>query len=302
LALKSLGLSLARIGALLKDQPTDLMRLLKMQQEALRGARERTERGLATIGAMQAKVAAGVAVSIDELIKLARETNMADESQDTVAWRRYEQNRPRTEAAIDNVVYAEYAGSYRLVDGTYYFVVSRDGHLFTRVIGQQDIEIFPESETQFFMKALPVQVTFVHDPDGKVSSLIHHQNGAETKAERVHPAVAERAEAELDRRKREKIPDPRSEAVLRRVIAGYVRGEPDYDAMSPALATVARQQRDLSNAELARVGEFVSPTFKGVGQSGWDVYEAKFANADMEWDIMIGEDGKISGLFFRALP
>src|ERR1700759_867420 len=67
LALKSLGLSLARIGELLKGRPTDLGRLLEMQREALQEARQRTERGLATIEAVQAKIAAGAAVSIDDL-------------------------------------------------------------------------------------------------------------------------------------------------------------------------------------------------------------------------------------------
>jgi DNA-binding transcriptional MerR regulator len=299
LALKSLGLSLARIGELLKGRPADLGRLLDMQHDALREAQDRAQRGLATIGVLQSKIAAGDTVSVDDLIQLAKETSMADTSHDTVAWKRYAQNRPRTEVAIDKAVYADYAGAYELEDGTYYFVVSRDGKLFTRVIGQAELEIFPESETAFFMKALPVQVTFNRDPSGKVNSLVHHQGGAEVKATRVDPAAPAKAEAELERRRREKIPQPGSEAALRRVIAEHQRGEPDYDAMSPMLAALAREQRDVVVSGLKAVGALQSLTFRAVGMSGADVYDAVFENDRMEWGIMIGRDGKISTLYYR---
>ena len=228
---------------------------------------------------------------------------MAEVSHDTVAWKRYEQNRPRTEVAIDKAVYDDYAGAYRFADrGGYYFVVSRDGHLFTRVIGQLDIEIFPESETQFFMKALPVQVSFVRDADGAVNSLVHHQGGAEFEAERVDPATAQTAEADLERRRQEKLPQPHSEEMLRQVIAEHARGEPNYDAMSPPLAELAREQKDLVKTGLQFAGPLESLKFRGVGQSGVDVYDAKFANGDMEWGIEIGDDGKISTLYYRDSP
>ena len=300
LALKSLGLSLSNIAGLLKGRPADLAQLLERQQEALRNVQDRAQRGLTTIGAVQAKIAAGAAVSIDDLIQLAKETSMADTSHDTVAWKRYEQNRPRTEVAIDKAVYADYAGAYELgEEGTYYFVVSRDGKLFTRVIGQQDIEIFPESETAFFMKVLPVQVTFIRDPNGTVNSLVHHQGGAEVKATRVDASVAAKAEVDLEQRKQKKIPQPGSEAALRRVIAEHQRGEPDYDAMTPMLAALAREQRDLVVNGLKAVGALKSLSFRGVGVSGADVYDAVFENDQMEWGIMIGRDGKISTLYFR---
>jgi DNA-binding transcriptional MerR regulator len=303
LALKSLGLSLARIGELLKNRPADLVRLLDMQRDALQDAGARTRRGLATIDAVQAKIASGAAVSIDDLIKLAREITMADTSHDSLAWKRYEQNRPRTEVAIDTAVYADYAGSYELGDdGTYYFVTNRDGKLFTRVIGQADFEIFPESETDFFMKVLPVQVTFIRDPGGKVNSLIHHQGGTETKAVRVDEGAAKQAEAELERRKREKIPQSGSEAVLRRVIAECLRGEPDYDAMSPTLAALARDQKELVAQEMKAIGALQSLSFRGVGLSGADVYDAVFEDAELEWGITIGRDGKITTLYFRRVP
>lgn len=302
LALKTLGLSLSTIADLLQGKATDFGRMLAMQQEALQGERQRADRGLAMIELLRTTIAAGGALSIDDLTELAKEANMVETTNDAVAWRRYEQSRPRTEVTIDTSVYGDYAGHYQLDQGPFYVVSTRDGRLFTRVVGQSDIEIFPESDTQFFMKMLPVQVTFIRDAQGEVGSLVHHQNGAETRAVRVPADLVEKAEAELQQRIREKLPMPGSDTIMRRVIAEHVRGEPDFDSMSPELAALAREQSEMIQASLVRAGAFKGISFKGVAQSGFDVYDVRFENADMEWGLAVGDDGKISGLYLRPSP
>jgi len=302
LALKTLGLSLSSIANLLRGKSTDLGRTLAIQRDALQGVRGRAERGLAMIELLQGKVSGGDSVTITDLTNLAKESNMVEPTEDAVAWRRYEQNRPRTEVSIDTSIYADYAGFYRLKDGPFYVVSTKDGRLFTRVVGQSDIEMFPESKTEFFMKVLPVQVSFVRDSEGVVSSLVHHQNGADIPAERVNPEVVERAEEELLGRIRDKVPLPDSETIIRRIVAEHLRGEPDYDSMAPALAELARQQRDIVQADLARAGELKEITFKGVSHAGWDVYDVRFANTNMEWSFVLDPGGKISGLYLRPSP
>jgi DNA-binding transcriptional MerR regulator len=302
LALKHLGLSLSTIADLLQGRATDFGRMLAMQHEALQGERKRADRGLAMIERLNKTVAAGGALSINDLTELAKEANMAEPTTDAVAWRRYEQSRPRTEVAIDTSLYRDYAGHYQLDQGPFYVVSTRDGRLFTRVVGQADIEIFPEGETQFFMKTLPVQVTFVRDAQGEVSSLVHHQNGAEIRAVRVPADLVEKAEAELQQRIREKLPAPGSETIMRRVIAEHIRGEPDFDGMSPQLAELARAQSETVQASLAQAGALKSVSFRGVAQSGFDVYDVRFENADMEWGLALAPDGKIGGLYLRPSP
>ena len=302
LALKTLGLSLSTIADLLQGKATDLGRMLAMQQEALKSERQRADRGLAMIERLNTTIAAGGALSIDDLTELAKEANMAETTTDAVAWRRYEQSRPRTEVAVDTSFYREYAGHYQLDQGPFYVVSTRDRRLFTRVVGQPDIEIFPESETQFFMKTLPVQVTFVRDSQGEVSSLVHHQNGAEIRAVRVPSDLVEKAEADLQQRIREKLPMPGSDAIMRRVISEHIRGEPDLDSMSPQLAELAREQSEVVQASLAQAGALKGISFRGVAQSGFDVYDVRFENADMEWGLALGDDGKISGLYLRPSP
>lgn len=298
LALKALGLSLSRIAELLGGRAVDLKRTLVLQREVVSDSRDRAERGLALIRQLEARLASGAEISIDDLMDLTKEMKMAD-TEEAVAWRRYEQNRPRKEVAIDTSVYADYAGSYQLEDGPYYIVSARDGRLYVRVVGQEDVEVFPESDTEFFMKALPVQVSFLRDGDGRVNSLVHHQHGTDTKGVRVDPAVATQAEDELQRRVREKVRLHDSEKIMRRLITEQINGRPDYDAMMPALAVLVRQQFEIVQTALEKAGALQTLTFKGVNGAGFDVYDVAFENANMEWGFSLATDGKVSGLYFR---
>ena len=54
----------------------------------------------------------------------------------------------------------------------------------TNLTGQQNFEVFPESENDFFYKVVDAQLTFHKDKAGKVNYLILHQNGADQKATR----------------------------------------------------------------------------------------------------------------------
>ncbi|MGN6157025.1 MAG: MerR family transcriptional regulator [Devosia sp.] len=302
LALKALGFRLSEIGSLLAGVPADLGRMFDVQRDVLQSARAKAERGLAAIDAAQATIAAGGVISIDGLMDLLKETTMSDKSKDTVAWRRYDQNRPRTEVAIDKALYAQYKGAYQLEDGTFYEVIHKDGHLFTRVIGQPEIEIFPEAVDRFFMTALPVQVTFVRGSEGSVIGLVHHQYGEEMEGTRIDQAVLDEADAELQKRVREKLAFPRSAEIIRRIIDEASRGQTNYEAMSPALAALAREQSEIVQATMKNAGALEELSFKGVSAQGWDVYEAMFDHAKMEWAFMLAADGKISGLYLRPSP
>jgi len=50
--------------------------------------------------------------------------------------------------------------------------------------GQPQAELFPESETKFFLKVVDAQVTFVKDDKGAVTHLIWHQ-GRDQKAKKI---------------------------------------------------------------------------------------------------------------------
>jgi CubicO group peptidase (beta-lactamase class C family) len=92
--------------------------------------------------------------------------------------------KARIVAKVDPKLYDEYVGRYRL-SPTFALEVTREGErLLTQATGQQKIEIFPESNDAFFLKVIDAQITFVKE-GGKVTHLILHQNGQDTKARRV---------------------------------------------------------------------------------------------------------------------
>ena len=78
LALKGLGLSLARIGELLQGRLSSLETVLDLQEEALTLRRAETERALELVRRAKAVLAEGGSLSVDDLTTLTRETVMTE--------------------------------------------------------------------------------------------------------------------------------------------------------------------------------------------------------------------------------
>jgi len=76
LALKRLGLSLARIGEILTG-PDTLAAVLALQADALARDREKLSQALVLVQKAQAKLADGQALSIDDLANLSKETGIS---------------------------------------------------------------------------------------------------------------------------------------------------------------------------------------------------------------------------------
>jgi hypothetical protein len=56
--------------------------------------------------------------------------------------------------------------------------VTREGdRLLAQPTGQAKAELFPESETKFFLRVVDAKITFAKDESGKVTHLILHQGG-----------------------------------------------------------------------------------------------------------------------------
>lgn len=79
LALKRLGLSLAKITVLMCGRLASLDAVLELQEEVLARRRDESERGLALVRAARARIACGGALSLDDLTTLTRETTMTDQ-------------------------------------------------------------------------------------------------------------------------------------------------------------------------------------------------------------------------------
>jgi D-alanyl-D-alanine-carboxypeptidase/D-alanyl-D-alanine-endopeptidase len=85
---------------------------------------------------------------------------------------------------VNPAIYDRYVGEYELRPG-FILTVSREGdRLMTQATGQARFEIFPLSETDFFVKDFDAQITFVMGPDGQVDHVVLHQGGRDLPAQR----------------------------------------------------------------------------------------------------------------------
>jgi hypothetical protein len=96
--------------------------------------------------------------------------------------RRADQERPRTAVAIDPRLYDRYAGLYQRGPNSIFTVTREGDRLFAQLTGQQKLELFPESDREFFYKAVAAQITFVADGERPPTGLILHQNGTDLRA------------------------------------------------------------------------------------------------------------------------
>lgn len=300
LALKLLGLSLSRITALLQGKAVDLHGTLAVQHAALSQQRVRLERGLSLVNAARAALADGRSVSTEELIKLAKEANMTETTNDDIAWRRYEQARPRTAIRVDPTILENYTGYYRYTAGPIFEVTAKDGTLFIRGPGEDvAIEVLAESEHTFFRKIAPVQVSFPTSAKGRATELVLHANGHERRAVRIDAEEALKAAAALDDRIKSGTPNSNSETTLRHLISEYQAGRPCVDRMTSELAQTVREQFDVVRAKLGAKGPLKTLQFRGVGEGGHDVYIAAFDKGALTFRIAWSDQGDIVGLRYR---
>lgn len=97
----------------------------------------------------------------------------------------YEIPRERKAITLDSKVLDHYSGRYQL-GPNFILTITREGeHLMSQATGQSIVEIFPESETEFFLKVVDARITFVRNTQGQVDQLILHQGGRDTTAKRL---------------------------------------------------------------------------------------------------------------------
>jgi len=93
--------------------------------------------------------------------------------------------KERTQVKVDPSIFRGYVGRYQLAPNFILTVTQEGDHLFTQATGQSKVEIFPESERDYFLKVVDAQVTFVPDSQGRATELILHQGGQDHHAKRI---------------------------------------------------------------------------------------------------------------------
>lgn len=94
--------------------------------------------------------------------------------------------KKRVAIAVDPKIYDQYVGTFITKDGKSTYVVTKEhDRLFIEEVGDIKYEVFPESETIFFIKQLDVHYSFVKDKNGVILQLIEHGTLHEIVAEKI---------------------------------------------------------------------------------------------------------------------
>jgi len=90
-----------------------------------------------------------------------------------------------TAVTLDPAVLDRYVGRYQLSAAATLTVTRSGNQLSAQLAGQPAFEIYPESETGFFLKIVDAQLTFETGADGKATAVVLHQNGLTPRFTRV---------------------------------------------------------------------------------------------------------------------
>ena len=133
-------------------------------------------------------------------------SEIANDIAELYLWKKMESSESfALDTTVDSSIYDDYVGRYDYTQAI--LTVTREGDkLFAQLSGQPKFELFPKSETEFFLKVVDAQIIFVKNEDGEVTHVIHHQGGRKIEAPRlkdeppaeVEPAVYDAYVGEYD--------------------------------------------------------------------------------------------------------
>jgi Domain of unknown function (DUF3471) len=216
-----------------------------------------------------------------------------------------EQTQPQKEVPFNAADFDKFVGYYELSSPVAFVHVYRNGdRLYNQITGQQPVELFAESPTEFFETVVAAQWSFVTGPDGQVTEAILHQSGLLRPWLRISNSAYDAFEANLQRRIKENKPSSGTEAAVRRQIEEVERtGHALYSEMDAPLAAAAREQQKQMEARFKVRGALQSIRFSRVLPDGDDDYLVTFAHTKAEVIITpLSANGKIAGMLIRDIP
>jgi hypothetical protein len=140
-------------------------------------------------------------------------------------------------------------------------------------------------------------------PDRRARELVTMRRGnLDDQAPRASRADWDASVAKLQQRMASTQPSPGTEAVMRAQIDGWVNKSPDY---TPILFETSGTRLEPVSPEdfrktLDRLGAFAGMRFVKVSQTGWDLFEARFAYGALEIAVApLSPSGKFAGESYR---
>jgi len=98
---------------------------------------------------------------------------------------KHENFEKRKEVPVDPSLFDRFAGRYELPPN-FILTITREGdRLYVQATGQSKLELFAESERDYFLKVTDAQITFEVDAVGSANQLTLHQSGRHMPARRI---------------------------------------------------------------------------------------------------------------------
>jgi len=76
-------------------------------------------------------------------------------------------------------------GEYQITPDFMIKIIVEGNRVFAQPTGQERLELFAETEADFFLEAVDAQLTFVKDDKGQVTHAVLHQNKVDQKAVKI---------------------------------------------------------------------------------------------------------------------
>ncbi len=89
------------------------------------------------------------------------------------------------QVTVDISALDKLTGTYQLFPGFNIVVTRSENQLWAQATGQNNYEIFPKSDLEYYYKVVDAQIIFIPGPDGVIESLSIHQNGKDTIGKKI---------------------------------------------------------------------------------------------------------------------
>jgi serine-type D-Ala-D-Ala carboxypeptidase/endopeptidase len=91
----------------------------------------------------------------------------------------------QTEIEVATEILDDYVGEYQFTPERSITVTLEGDALFVHATGRRRLQLFAESETEFFVRRANLQITFERDDDGEVTGLVLHAGGQDMPGRKV---------------------------------------------------------------------------------------------------------------------
>ena len=88
-------------------------------------------------------------------------------------------------AQVDPAVYDSYAGEYQLTPTATFKIVRRENKLIAQTGDGEEMELLPESETDFFIRSSGARVSFSRDGEGRVAGFTYRAGSIQLPAKKI---------------------------------------------------------------------------------------------------------------------